>query len=154
VVAAAFAVGAALTLLGHSASAAGGGVSVVSDVECDPLASGVLDITLVNETASDVTFMVTLAAASSPRAYVVAPSSAYAVTVTGLADGVGTVPISHGNVDATVSTTVDCATVQVASMGAASQLPETGSSTDGLLIGGAMVLAGVAASVVARRRVS
>ena len=100
----------------------------------------------------------------SPSAIAVAADSVSAITFTDLADGALTVPVSVDGVDAAVVVRVACDAPEVAVMGApirqqstaaASLLPETGkSSTGGLIIGSALVLAGIVASLVARRRYS
>lgn len=136
--------------LAPSVAAAEGTAQALADVECDADGHGVLDLTFVNDGSGSATFVVTEGDAVSASTFVVEAGSARAVTFTGLVDGQTVVPVLLDGADATVSATVACALPQYATM--AGQLPETGSSTGGLLIGSAMVLAGVAASLVSRRR--
>ena len=142
--------------------AADGNAYVLSDVQCDTNHNGVLDLTLVNEHPSQVAvFEVTAPALGSSSAIAVAAASVSAITFTDLADGALTVPVSVDGVDAAVAVRVSCDAPEVAVMGAPVRqqsvdepsLPVTGrSSTGGLVIGSALVAAGVAVSLVARRR--
>lgn len=149
--------GGAWLSLASPAAAAGNG-SVLADVQCDADHHGVLDVTLVNDDAATVTFVV-----DGDQAIEVAPNSAHAITYTNLADGVVRVPVTVDGVDASVTVTVSCSVEQIEVMQAGparfsdtgDTLPRTGTSTTyGLLIGGVLVAAGVAASLVARRRYS
>lgn len=147
------------------AQAQEGTAYVLADAQCSPEVQGVLDITLVNDSDAAVTFVITEAGEVSPSTFMVAPLSAHAVTYTGLPDGRAVVPITLDGVDATAVATVACGSTQVQSLAttqfdaegtddAGGLLPATGSSTGGLVIGGAMVLAGIATSLLSRRRVS
>nr|MBP8211235.1 LPXTG cell wall anchor domain-containing protein [Ilumatobacteraceae bacterium] len=92
----------------------------------------------------------------------VAAASVGAITFTDLADGMLVVPVSVNGIESTVAVQVACDAPEVAVLGppersqsAAPFLPQTGSSsTGGLVIGSALVAAGIAASLVARRRCS
>lgn len=155
-------VGAALLASSPAVHAADGNAYVLSDVQCDTNHNGVLDLTLVNDHASQAAvFEVTAPASASPAAIAVAAASVSAITFTDLADGALTVPVMVDGVDSAVAVRVSCDAPEVAVMGApvrprsveGPSLPVTGrSSTGGLVIGGALVAAGVAVSLVARRR--
>jgi LPXTG-motif cell wall-anchored protein len=141
-------------------AAADGGAYVLADVQCDAAGQGVLDLTLVND-AQERQAEVTVRDLPS---ITVAPLSAHALTFTDLADGALTVPILVDGADATVVVSVACDGPTVAVMAATpastrrtpdapAQLPSTGGSAGwGLTIGAALVAAGVAASLVARRQ--
>lgn len=153
--------GASLLASSPSASAANGEAYVLSDVQCDANHNGVLDLTLVNEQPSqEAIFVVAASAASTPSSISVAAASVSAVTFTDLVDGALTVPVLVDGVDAGVVVRVACDAPEVAVMGAplrqqvaTPSLPATGrSATGGLVIGSALVAAGIAASLVARRR--
>jgi LPXTG-motif cell wall-anchored protein len=155
--------GASLLASSPSVHAAEGEAYVLSDVQCDTNHNGVLDLTLVNNQALQAAvFVVAAPAASGSSAISVAAASVSAITFTDLADGALTVPVSVDGVDAGVAVRVACDAPEVAVMGAVRQqsatspsLPATGrSSTGGLVIGSALVVAGIAASLVARRRYS
>jgi len=156
--------GASLLASSPAVHAAEGEAYVLSDVQCDPYHNGVLDLTLVNDRASqEAVFEVSAPASGTSSAIAVAADSVSAITFTDLADGALTVPVSVDGVDARVAVQVACDEPQVAVMGApvrqqsaaAPSLPATGkSSTGGLVVGSALVVAGVAASLVARRRYS
>lgn len=137
-------------LLAMAPAVSADGASVLSDVQCDPSGDGVVDLTLVNDGAGTAVFVV------SGATYEVEPGSAHALSFSGLADGPFTVPASVDGVDATVSATVECDAprVEVLAPVAAEEptLPSTGGEVGwGLVIGGVLVGAGVAASLVARR---
>jgi len=149
------------------ASAVGDDAYVIADVQCDSNANGVLDLTMVNERPStEATFVVTDAASSRTSSFTVAPGEAAAITFTDLGDGLVAVPVSIDGVAGSVAATVSCdpalstpvqVEVRAPSAGvsaASSVLPSTGSSTGGLVIGSGLVLAGIAVSLVARRRYS
>ena len=154
--------GAALLATSPAVDAADGGAYVLSDVQCDTNHNGVLDLTLVNERASqEAVFEVTEPASGNNSAIAVAAASVSAITFTDLADGAFTVPVVVDGIDAAVAVKVSCDAPEVAVMAAPPRaqsaaepsLPATGqSSTGGLVIGGALVAAGVAVSLVARRR--
>jgi len=156
--------GASLLASSPSVHAAEGEAYVLSDVQCDANHNGVLDLTLVNSQAERVAvFVVAAPATSSSSAVSVAAASVSAITFTDLVDGSLTVAVSVDGVDAGVAVRVACDAPEVAVMGApvrqpsvaAPSLPATGnSSTGGLVIGSALVVAGIAASLVARRRYS
>ncbi len=143
--------------------AAEGKAYVLSDVQCDANHNGVLDLTLVNDQALQAAvFVVSAPSSTTSSAIAVAAASVSAITFTDLADGALTVPVSVDGVDAGVAVRVACDAPEVAVLGvvrhqavSAPSLPATGkSSTGGLLIGSALVVAGIAASLVARRRYS
>lgn len=156
--------GASLLASSPSVHAADGEAYVISDVQCDTNHNGVLDLTLVNEQAShEAVFVVSTPASATSSAIAVAAASVSAITFTDLADGALTVPVLVDGVDAGVAVRVACDAPEVAVMGppvrqqAADEpsLPATGrSSTGGLVIGSVLVVAGMAASLVARRRYS
>jgi len=159
------AVVAAVGCHGALVHAAEGEAYVLADVQCSPEVQGVLDLTLVNDRSADATFVLLLPGADAPSTIVVAPAEAYAVTYTGLADGPVLVPITLDGADATAAAVVSCDSVRVESRAGAPrvagavadgqpQLPATGSSKGGLMIGSLMVAAGSAASLLSRRRVS
>ena len=143
---------------------AAGEAYVISAVQCDTNHNGVLDLTLVNGQASqEAIFVVSAPSSASSSAIAVAADSVSAITFTDLADGALTVPVFVDGVDAAVAVRVACDAPEVAVMGAPIRqqsatppsLPATGrSSTGGLVIGSALVAAGIAASLVARRRYS
>lgn len=144
-----------------SAFAAPGEAYVLSDVQCDTNNNGVLDLTLVNEQVSqEAVFMVSDPSSAAPSAIAVAAASVSAITFTDLADGAHTVPVSVDGIDAGIAVSVACDAPEVAVMGAPVRqqsaappsLPATGSSTGGLVIGSVLVAAGIAVSLVARRR--
>lgn len=161
-------IGGALGLLGavglfgvSSASAASeGSAYVMADVQCDLDHNGVLDLTLINERSStEAVFVVTDAHSSTTAQFTVAPQSAAAVTFTDLDDGNVSVPVAVDGVSADVAVQVFCDVPMVevlsasASGGSSSpELPATGSSITGLLLGVAMVAVGSVASLAARRR--
>lgn len=128
------------------------GASVQADVQCDPTDAGVVDITLLNDGEAPAQFDV------NGTNHMVGAGSAYAITFTGVDNGLFVLPITADGVDATVHLSVDCEMlrVEVAPRGVESfVLPATGNETEwGLGIGGGLVAAGVAASLVARRRYS
>jgi LPXTG-motif cell wall-anchored protein len=153
---------------GAAVASAAGTPYVLSDVQCDPAGNGVLDLTLVNDNDL-VEAVFTIDATGTgvgdnvgSTSIAVAPLSAHAVTFTDLLDGDLVVPLQVDGVDASVMVSVACDAPQVASLAATArasngvtpELPRTGSSTGGLLIGGALVTAGILASLIARRRYS
>lgn len=157
--------GAAALSVGVGTVSAEGSAYVIADVQCNPAGGGVLDLTLINERPTlEAEFVVD--GPSGQSAHTVAVGSAAAVTYTGLSDGVVSVGVTIDGVPSSVTATVACsATAAVPSVEASpasggqaasglDALPRTGSSTGGLLIGGALVACGVAASLVARRRYS
>jgi len=156
--------GASLLASSPTVHAAEGEAYVISDVQCDPNHNGVLDLTLVNDQASqEAVFVVSGPSSASSSAIAVAAASVSAITFTDLADGALSVPVSVDGVDADVAVRVACDEPEFAVMGApvrqqsaaAPSLPATGkSSTGGLTIGSALVVAGIAVSLVARRRYS
>jgi LPXTG-motif cell wall-anchored protein len=157
------AIAAALVVAAGAPTAhAEGSAYVLSDVQCDANHNGVLDLTLVNDQgAQDVVFVVAEAQSVGPASVAVAAASVSAITFTDLADGPLVVPVSVDGIQSEVSVRVACDAPEVAVMGAplrsasAAELPSTGaSSTGGLIIGSALVAAGMAASLVARRRCS
>ena len=142
---------------------AAGEAYVISDVQCDTNHNGVLDLTLVNDQESaEAVFVVSAPSSASSSAIAVAAASVSAVTFTDLADGALTVPVLVDGVDAGVAVRVACDAPEVAVMGAPVRqqsaappsLPATGRSTGGLVIGSALVAAGIAASLASRRRYS
>ncbi len=156
---------------------ADGDAYVLSELQCDANHNGVLDLTLVNNQISQAAmFVVAAPAVSTASAISVAAASASAITFTDLADGALTIPVSVDGVDAGIAVRVACDAPEVAliappvpqiappvpqevaslaSLAARPTLPATGkSSTGGLAIGSALVAAGVAASLAARRRYS
>ena len=158
VVASAFAAGLASPVV-HADDAA----YVLSDVQCDANHNGVLDLTLVNERAAqEVVFVVAEAQSVGPASVAVAAASVSALTFTDLPDGPLVVPVAVDGVESQVAVQVACDAPEVAVMAAApirsaaaQELPSTGaSSTGGLVIGSVLVVAGMAASLVARRRCS
>lgn len=158
VFASAFAAGSA-SLVAHADESA----YVLSDVQCDANHNGVLDLTLVNERAAqEAVFVVAEAQSVGPASVAVAAASVSALTFTDLPDGPLVVPVAVDGVESQVAVQVACDAPEVAVMaaasvrsGAAGELPSTGaSSTGGLVIGSALVAAGMAASLVARRRCS
>jgi len=156
--------GASLLASSPAVHAAEGGAYVLSDVQCDTNHNGVLDLTLVNDQAAqEAVFVVYAPSSATSSAIAVAAASVSAITFTDLADGALTIPVSVDGVEAGVAVRVACDAPEVAVMGApvrqpsvaAPSLPATGnSSTGGLVIGSALVVAGIAASLVARRRYS
>jgi LPXTG-motif cell wall-anchored protein len=138
---------------------------VLSDVHCSPGGDGVLDITLVNDNpARGAQFDVGPRDAASSVAVHVGPSAAHALTFTALADGDVAVPVWVDGVEQMVRATVECDLPRVQSLDGVArqgtaeigttQLPRTGSDLGGLIIGGVLVSAGIAASLLARRRYS
>lgn len=155
--------GASLLASSPSVQAAEGEAYVLSDVQCDTNHNGVLDLTLVNDQQSQSAVFVVTAPAAASSAISVAAASVSAITFTDLADGALNVPFSVDGVEDVVAVRVACDAPEVAVMGApvrqqagaSPSLPATGkSSTGGLVIGSALVAAGIAASLVARRRYS
>jgi LPXTG-motif cell wall-anchored protein len=160
----------AAAVFGAAGSAAADGTAyVLSDVECDAAHNGVLDLTLVNERdAQEAVFVVARTERVPGGSVAVAAASASALTFTDLVDGPLVVPVSVDGVTSDVSVRVACDAPEVAVMGAPVvpaagiaavspaaplELPSTGaSSTGGLVIGSALVVAGMAASLVSRRR--
>jgi LPXTG-motif cell wall-anchored protein len=156
---------------------------VLHDLQCDQHANGVLDITLVNDDPVKGAVF-TVATAAKPSQIDVGPRSAHAITMTGLADGPVVVPVMVNGVSSQVSASVACDQPDVAvlaptiapsttavvsspphlalpthpsvtgQVSGAAMLPSTGSSVRGLIIGGILVAAGIAASLLARRRYS
>ena len=153
---------AGVVLAASSSVAADGSAYVLSDVQCDANHNGVLDLTLVNDqTAQTAHFVVTAAQSSDSSSISVAAASVSAITFTELADGLVVVPVSIDGADAGVAVRVACDAPEVAVLSAPLRsavarpsLPATGSSTGGLLTGGVLVAAGIAASLVSRRRYS
>jgi len=153
---------AGVVLAASSSVAAEGSAYVLSDVQCDANHNGVLDLTLVNDQAAQAAqFIVTAAQSSNSSSISVAAASVSAITFTGLADGLVVVPVSIDGADAGVAVRVACDAPEVAVLAAplrsaavGRSLPETGSSTGGFLTAGALVAAGIAASLVSRRRYS
>ena len=155
--------GASLLASSPSATAAPGDAYVISDVQCDTNHNGVLDLTLINDRASrEAVFVVSTPSSGATSAIAVAAASVSAITFTDLADGALSVPVMVDGVDAGVAVRVACDAPEVAVMGASVRqrsaappsLPVTGRSTGGLVIASALVAAGLAASLVARRRYS
>lgn len=152
--------GAALLAFSPTVHAANGQAYVLSDVQCDLNHNGVLDLTLVNDQASQEAVFVVAAPQAGSSSIAVAAASVSAITFTDLADGALTVPVSVDGVDNFVAVRVACDAPEVAVLGApvrqqaaSPSLPSTGkSSTGGLIIGGVLVLAGITASLIARRR--
>ncbi len=150
-------------VVGVAPASADGTAYVTTDVECDQANRGVLDLTLVNDSDTvPAEFVVGDADPAKAALVTVAPLSAHAMTYTELADGDITVPVRIDGAEADVAVTIDCAGPRVESLsapahivgGVTPELPRTGSSTVGLVIGGALVVAGIAASLIARRRYS
>ena len=162
VLAVALAGGFALVSVPVATAAADGTATVLVDVQCDLGHDGVLDLTLVNDRTDQVAvFVVTDPRSSATTSYTVTSLSATAVTFTELSDGVVTVPITIDGADATVTKPVRCDAPVVDVLpapqrkdSASPSLPATGSSSGGLLIGGVLVAAGMAASLISRRRYS
>jgi LPXTG-motif cell wall-anchored protein len=137
---------------------------VLSDVHCSPSGNGVLDITLVNDSELvNAQFLVDGSDAASSAAVLVAPSSAHALSFTNLADGDLAVPVRVDGANQVVRATVNCDLPRLTSpleaqavSGAApvrtAELPRTGADIGGFIIGGVLVSAGIAASLLARRR--
>jgi len=156
--------GASLLASSPAVHAAEGEAYVLSDVQCDTNHNGVLDLTLINGHASqEAIFEVSAPSSGTSSAISVAAASVSAITFTDLADGALIVPVSVDGVDAGVAIRVACDPAEVAVMGApirqqpaaVPSLPATGrSATGGLAIGTALVVLGVAASLLARRRYS
>ncbi|MGB8858343.1 MAG: LPXTG cell wall anchor domain-containing protein [Ilumatobacteraceae bacterium] len=160
-VAGAGAIAAGLMLAAVPSASADGTAYVLSDVQCDVNHNGVLDLTLVNEQQSQpAVFVVADSPTVGSASIAVAASSASAMTFTDLADGTLVVPVSVDGVDASVAVPVACDAPEVAVMAppvpgqaGGDLLPRTGSKTTrGLLIGSVLVAAGMAASLVSRRR--
>ena len=151
-----------VALAASSSASADGTAYVLSDVQCDANHNGVLDLTLVNDQAAQSAhFVVTAAQSSGSSSISVAAASVSAITFTELADGLVVVPVSIDGTDAGVAVRVACDAPEVAVLAAPARspfsgptLPQTGSSTGGLLTGGILVAAGIAASLVSRRRYS
>ncbi|MDP2290759.1 MAG: hypothetical protein Q8M22_06195 [Actinomycetota bacterium] len=135
---------------------------VLTDVQCDANHNGVLDLTLINERSSaEAVFVVTDARTATSSEFTVAPQSAAAVTFTDLSDGLVAVPVAVDGVPTSVAVSVVCDPPEVAVMPTSvrkpsgqSALPVTGSSSGGLITGAALVAAGMAVSLIARRRYS
>lgn len=137
---------------------------VLSDVHCSRGGDGVLDLTLVNESSLvGAEFIVDGHDAASSAAVLVAPSSAHALAYTGLADGEVEVPVRIDGEAGVVREVVDCDPPRLSSRlsstavaGSAPvdtpELPRTGSDSGGFVVGGLLVSAGIAASLLARRR--
>ena len=149
-------------LAGAASATAQSGASVIADVQCDQAGNGVLDLTLVNEGAADAVFVVVGPTGSTSAT--VASGAASAVTYADLPDGPVALFASIDGVEYPVGATVTCDAVTgeppvvevlPASAGRADgALPRTGASVGGLLIGGALVTFGAAASLISRRRYS
>ena len=145
---------AAATVLGAStmASAAGDGTSVMADAQCSAGSGGVVDITLINDGEQTAVFQV------AGASYEVAPLDAHALTYEGVANGTFNLAVTANGADESVSVTVSCDSPIVAAQAvqaprSSGTLPTTGGEVGwGLAIGGALVVAGVAASLLARRR--
>lgn len=156
--------GASLLASSPAVHAAEGEAYVIFDMQCDTNHNGVLDLTLFNDQPSQpAVFVVATPAAATSSAISVAAASVSAITFTDLADGVLTVPVSVDGIDTAIAVRVACDAPEVAVMGApvrrsvaaSPSLPATGTAfTGGLMIGSALVLAGIATSMVARRRYS
>jgi LPXTG-motif cell wall-anchored protein len=139
---------------------------VLSDVHCSPSGDGVLDLTLVNDSAVvDAQFTVDGSTVTTSATVRVAPSSAHALAYTGLADGKVDVPVRIDGEVQFVHAVVDCdlprltsrltaEAVQGSAPVATPELPRTGSDYGGFVIGGLLVSAGIVASLFARRRYS
>jgi LPXTG-motif cell wall-anchored protein len=139
---------------------------VLSDVHCSQRDDGVLDLTLVNDSAlSGAQFTVDGSSAAISATVMVAPSSAHALAYTGLADGDVEVPVRIDGEVQLVHEVVDCdpprlssrlsaEAVQGSAPVATPELPRTGSDYVGFVIGGLLVSAGIVASWFARRRYS
>ena len=123
---------------------------MLADAQCDGNHDGVVDVTLVNNGQAAANFTV------GGQGYTVNAGGAYALSYTGLADGTFSLPASVDGSDQSVSLTIDCDAPQVAVLGSTgSDLPATGAEVKwGLAIGVVLVLAGIGASLLARRRVS
>lgn len=157
------AIGVGLLLAAPTMAAPDDGVAyVTTDVQCDLNDNGVLDLTLINEGAADAHFVITDARTAQQSAFVVAPQSAAAVTFTELSDGTVAVPVVVDGIANSVAVNVACDPAQVevlppvviAGSRQNQQLPTAGSSTGGLVTGAALVTAGIAVSLIARRRYS
>ncbi|MBI4935889.1 MAG: LPXTG cell wall anchor domain-containing protein [Actinobacteria bacterium] len=137
---------------------------VLSDVHCSRGGDGVLDLTLVNESSLvGAEFIVDGHDAASSAAVLVAPASVHALAYTGLADGEVEVPVRIDGEALLVREVVDCDPPRLGSRlsstavaGSAPvdtpELPRTGGDSGGFVIGGLLVSAGIAASLLARRR--
>ena len=158
----AFSVIAALFFVVPTAAATDGDAYVLSSVQCDPNHNGVLDLTLVNAQADvEANFDVAEVHTAGNQQFTVAANSASAVTFNDLADGALAVAVAVDGVPSVVSVDVRCDGPEFAVLvgpvpesNLARSLPSTGSSTGGLVIAAAMVLAGIIASLIARRRYS
>jgi LPXTG-motif cell wall-anchored protein len=141
-----------------------GTASVQSEVRCSRGGDGVLDLTLVNDNSlAGAEFVVGAHDAAGSAAVLVAPSSAHALAYTGLPDGAVEVPVRIDGEASVVRAVVDCdpprLTSRISSVAVAGsapvdtpELPRTGSDRGGFIIGGLLVSAGIAASLLARRR--
>jgi hypothetical protein len=139
---------------------------VLFDVHCTPAGDGVLDLTLVNDSADvAASFTVKWRDDDPSAAVLVAPSSAHALSFTQLADGNVDVPVAIDGVATVVHADVECdpprlteALRATVNQGTASvdtaELPRTGGDWGGFAVGGVLVSAGIAASLLARRRYS
>jgi hypothetical protein len=138
--------------------------SVRSDVGCSRGGDGVLDLTLVNDDPlAGVEFVVGGHDPANSAAVLVAPSSAHALAYTGLPDGAIELPVHIDGEASVVHAVVDCdpprLTSRISSVAVAGTapvdtpaLPRTGGDRGGFIIGGLLVSAGIAASLLARRR--
>ena len=136
-------------LLATSPTASAAGAEVLADAQCDGNHDGVVDITLVNNGQAAANFTV------GGQGYTVNAGGAYALSYTGLPDGTFNMPASVDGADHSVSLTIDCDAPQVAVLGSGGDLPATGAEVKiGLAIGVVLVVAGIAASLLARRHVS
>ena len=160
----AVAIGASLLASSPGVHATDGVAYVISDVQCDTNHNGVLDLTLINDRASqEAMFVISAPSSSTSSAIAVAAASVSAITFTDLADGALTVPVAIDGVDSGVAVRVACDAPEVAVLGApvrqqsagAQSLPVTGGPSAGeIIIASSLLAAGVAASLVARRRYS
>ena len=149
-------VGAGMAPVAHAADEA----HVEADVQCTATGEGVLDLTLINDSAMPALFVVVQPAAGDTPDVLVDPGDAYAITFTGLADGWVTVIMAIDGVEEQVSAEVVCALAQVQSGAAHGQsgvagdfeLPRTGSSPVGVALAGVLVAGGAAITMLARRR--
>lgn len=148
---------------------------VLSDVHCSAGGDGVLDLTLVNDSRataavfrvdrSDVDRVAAHRDAVTSVEVVVAPGSAHAIAYSALSDGPVSVPVQVDGAAQVLHADIDCDRPRLASAVsgevdqgvapvATAELPRTGGDIVGIVIGGLLVSAGIAASLIARRRYS
>jgi LPXTG-motif cell wall-anchored protein len=137
-------------LLATASTTSAAGAEVLASAQCDGNHDGVVDVTLVNNTQASADFNV------GGQSYQVAAGGATALSYTGLADGMFNLSASANGVDQSVAMNIDCDAPQVAVLGTGGgALPATGAEVKiGLAIGVVLVVAGIAASLLARRRYS